>query len=205
MRPPKNKLLASCYHAFALSCLVLFCNSGHAERADRNKPLHLEADQGKVDDAKQTSTFEGNVQLTQGTLTIRGDKIVVVQDKEGFAHGTATGRLASFRQKREGYDEYIEGYGERIEYDTRSETVDFFGQARMKREQDEVRGDHVTYSAKTEIFQVHSAKGVQAGTDGTNRVRVVIQPKTKGAATAPDAEALPIKSTDTLIAPESSQ
>ena len=93
-----------------------------AELADRDKPMHLEANQLSIDDAKQISVFEGKVKLTQGTMIINADKIVVVQDKEGFKHGTATGHPASFRQKRDGLNEYVEGYGERIEYDTKTET-----------------------------------------------------------------------------------
>src|SRR4030065_1755543 len=107
MRQPRNKLLLATF-------LLLCAPACFAERADRDKPLHLEADQVLIDDAQQTSTFIGNVKLTQGTMLIRGDKIVVVQDKDGFTHGTAYGNTASFRQKREGLDEYVEGYGERI-------------------------------------------------------------------------------------------
>jgi len=188
---------------FALLCLMLVCSPSHAERADRNKPVHLEADQVSMDDAKQISTFEGKVLLTQGTMSIHGDKLVVVQDKNGFSHGTATGRLASFRQKREGFDEYVEGYGERIEYDTQNETVDFFGQGRMIRKQDEVRGDHISYSSKTEIFQVHSAPGQQTNAPGKGRVRVILQPK--GTENAAATEPLPIKPADTLSQPEGAQ
>lgn len=179
MRMPRLLKTIGC--ALALPCLLLLSGNSYAERADRNKPLHLEADRGSVDDAKQVSTFDGNVQLTQGTILIRGDKLVVVQDKEGFAHGTVTGQLASFRQKREGYDEYVEGYAERIEYDSETEIVNFYGQARMKREKDEVRGDHITYNSKTEVFQVLGAKGEQAKAEGKDRVRMVIQPKHKDA------------------------
>jgi len=191
--------LSDINHTIALLCLTLVCNSSHAERADSDKPVHLEADQVSIDDARQVSTFEGKVLLSQGTLSIRGDKLVVVQDKNGFAHGTATGRLASFRQKREGLDEYIEGYGERIEYDTQSETVDFFGQARMTRNKDEVRGDHITYSAKTEIFQVHSAPSQLTNPSDKGRVRVILQPK--GKVNTPATEPLPIKPADTLSQP----
>ncbi|OGT33287.1 MAG: lipopolysaccharide transport periplasmic protein LptA, partial [Gallionellales bacterium RIFOXYD2_FULL_52_7] len=108
--------------------LLLFSVSGlcQAERADRDKPIDIDADQVVVDDAKQISTFTGHVVLTQGTMVFRGDKVVVVQDKAGFQRGTAYGRTASFRQKREGLDEYVEGFGERIEYDTRADTVDFY-------------------------------------------------------------------------------
>ena len=187
-----------------LFCLALTCSLSHAERTDRDKPVHLESDQGNIDDSKQVSTFEGKVLLTQGTMTIHGDKLVVVQDQNGFSHGTATGHLASFRQKREGLDEYVEGYGERIEYDSLNETVDFFGQARITRNQDEVRGDHITYSSKTEIFQVHSAAGQPANASGKGRVHATLQPKPKvstPATKAPPTEALPIMPSDTLSQP----
>ncbi|MDP1997525.1 MAG: lipopolysaccharide transport periplasmic protein LptA [Gallionella sp.] len=163
-----------------------------AERADRDKPIHLEADQVRIDDAQQISTFTGNVKLSQGTLLIRGDKIVVTQDQGGFKHGTAYGNTASFRQKREGLDEYVEGYGERIEYDTRAETVDFYVRARLKRELDEVLGEHITYSAKTEIFQVN---GGDASTESSppKRVRAVLQPKPQEESALPSASGgLPI-------------
>src|SRR5574340_897813 len=103
-----------------------------AEKADRDKPINLEADTANVDDAKKVSIYEGNVILTQGTLVIRADKLVVQEDAEGFQYGTAYGNPASFRQKREGYDEYIEGYGLRIEYDQKKDLVQLFTNARMK-------------------------------------------------------------------------
>lgn len=192
----KNKPLPAVLLLPAL--LLLWAPAGLAERADRDKPVHLEADQVLVDDAQQVSTFLGNVKLTQGTMLIRGDKIVVVQDQEGFKHGTAYGNTASFRQKREGLDEYVEGYGERIEYDTRAETVDFYARARVVRNLDEVRGEHITYSQKTEIFQVNS------GSTGTEkeppqRVRAVLQPKPKQDAPSSSVpDALPIRPSESL-------
>lgn len=192
-RLPPTLLLA----AFLLPLWTPVCL---AERADRDKPVHLEADQMLIDDAQQISTFTGNVKLTQGTMLIRGDKIVVKQDNEGFKHGTAYGNAASFRQKREGLDEYVEGYGERIEYDTRAETVDFYVQARLKRDMDEVRGEHITYSAKTEIFQVNS-RSPDSGSEKEppKRVRAILQPKSRqGATSSAVPDTLPIKSSETL-------
>src|SRR5512142_209491 len=94
----------------AALCLLLAGAPAYADHSDRDKPINLEAEQVDIDDAKHVSIFTGNVVLTQGTMVIRGDRIVVVQNKQGFKHGTATGNLASFRQKREGLDEYVEGY-----------------------------------------------------------------------------------------------
>lgn len=196
MYPKKNNPL----HALVLLTglwLPLWSPASLAERADSDKPMHLEADQMLVDDARQTSTFTGNVRFTQGTLQISGDKIVVVQDKEGYKHGIAYGNTASFRQKREGLDEYVEGHGERIEYDMRAETVNFYVRASVRRALDEVRGEHITYNAKTEIFHVNS--GAQPPGDAPpKRVRAILQPKPKQTEAVP-ADALPIKPSTILI------
>jgi lipopolysaccharide export system protein LptA len=150
-----------------------------AERADRDKPINIEADRVTVDDAKQIATFEGNVRLTQGSLTIRADKVVVRQDQSGFDHATAWGAPANFRQKRDNSDEYIEGWGERMEYDGRNEQLELFNQARVRRGQDEVRGNYISYNSVTEFFQARSAKSSGGGASGDSRVRAVIQPKPK--------------------------
>ncbi len=165
---------------FCLMCLLLLANTNTAlaERADRDKPLHLEANRVVVDDAKQRSSFEGEVRLTQGTLLIQADRIEVYEDAQGFQHLNATGSPAKFWQRYEGSNEYAEGYGERIEYDTRAESVDFFGQARVKRGQDEVTGAHITYSTKTEVFEVRgNAASNSKAPAGDGRVHAVIQPK----------------------------
>ena len=156
----------------------------HAEKADRDKPINLEADTATVDDVKKISIYEGNVILTQGTLQIRSDKLVVTEDAEGFQTGTAYGNPANFRQKREGYDEYIEGYALRIEYDSRKDLMQLFTQARMKRGQDEARGNYISYDGKTEFFQVIGGKETATADNPRGRVRTVMQPKKKDAAPA---------------------
>ena len=164
---------------------LFFTPLSYAERADSEQPINIEADRVLLDNAKQISTFEGKVQMTQGTMVIRGDRVVVLQDKDGFKHGTAYGNTASFRQKREGLNEYVEGFAERIEYDMRTDTVDFYVHARVKRSQDDVRGEHITYNSKTEIFQADGGKSVTDGAAPT-RVHAVLHPKAKTSDVAPE-------------------
>jgi len=173
-----------------LLCLVLgIAAPAQAERLDRTKPINLESDSMRVDDAQKTSVFEGKVVMTQGTLTIRADRITVRQDKEGNQYGTAIGNPASFRQKRDGASEYIEGEAERIEYNGKIDKVEFFNRARLKREPaDEVHGNYISYDSHTEYFTVTggAGPGASAGTDG--RVRAVIQPRNIGE----DSEKAPV-------------
>ena len=186
-------IIKSIFAVFLLQVFILlWAPACFAERADRNKPIHLEADQVIVDDARHISTFIGNVRLSQGTLLISGDKIVVVEDKDGFKHATAYGNTAEFRQKREGLEGYVEGYGERIEYDSRTGTLNFEEKARLKRDKDEVSGDNITYNVKTEIFRVNSG-GVGPENGLQQRVRAVLQPKSSENMLSPSASgALPV-------------
>lgn len=165
--------------------LALAALSARAEQADRDKPINLEANTMDVNDATKVSVYQGNVRLTQGTLLILADKLVVKQDDEGFSTGTAYGNPASFRQKREGTDEYIEGWGQRIEYDGKRDKVELFVNARVKRGQDEVRGSYISYDGKTEFFQVKGGKEAVTETNPKGRVRAVIQPKSKSSASQP--------------------
>jgi lipopolysaccharide export system protein LptA len=154
--------------------------SAHAERADRDKPLNIEADRMLADDAKQTVVFEGRVVLTQGTFTLRADKITVRQDKDGFQFGVAVGKPASFREKRDGGDEWIHGQAMRIEYDGRAQRVELFDQARVARDQDEVRGNYISYDQRAEVYRVQGAKEQLSAPAQDERVRAVIQPRKKG-------------------------
>lgn len=187
-------------HLLTLILAMLCTNNAMAEKADRDKPVHLEADQVLIDDARQFKSFEGRVHLIQGTLNIHADRIEVREDTEGYQHLTATGHPAKFRQRYEGSEEYAEGYGERIEYDTRAETVDFYDHARVKRGQDEVQGAHITYSTQTEVFKASGNNASQ--TPGNNRVRAVLQPKReKPAETSKPTSSLDIQPSETLSPP----
>ena len=168
-----------------ITCLLLATGLARAEKADRDKPVNIDADRVSVDDVKKTQIFEGNVQLAKGTLVIRAERIVVQQDDDGYQRGVASGgsTLPNFRQKREAMDEYIEGEAERIEHDAKAEKTEFFGRARVKSGLDEVRGQFISYDARTEQYVVTSGpNGTRAPSGSRERVRAVIQPRNKDAA-----------------------
>ncbi len=168
---------------FILVSLLLlgFASQAVAESADRDKPIDLEADTVKVDDAKQISTYSGNVILTKGTLVIHADKLIVHEDKEGFQHSTSLGNPTTFKQKIEGKNEYMQGSAQRIEYDDRMDKVQLYTKAWVKRGEDIVHGDYIMYDSNAEYAEViGGAKPADDGTSG-GRVHAVIQPKNKKA------------------------
>jgi len=172
----------ACATLLVLLLLGSWVGPAAAEKADRAKPMNIEADALRYDDLNQTSVFTGRVVLTKGTIVIRGARVDVRQDPEGFQYGVVTaepGKRAFFRQKREGVDEYIEGEGEVIEYDGRADRVKFIRRAELRRYRgatvtDESSGNLITYDNSTDVFAVDG--GGASGASG-GRVRAMLSPR----------------------------
>lgn len=173
---------------------ALFTGVASAERADRNKPINVEADALRYDDLKQTSVFTGRVVLTKGSILIRGAQLEVRQDAEGYQFALVTaepGKLVFFRQKREGVDEYFEGESETIEYDGRADVVRLVKNAQLRRLRgaslaDEVTGGIIQYNNSTEVFTVDGSVA-KSGSGGGGRVRAMLTPKAEAPPAAPAA------------------
>jgi len=169
-----------------IGCLLIAPPIGAwAEKADRQKPMNVEADNLGHDELKQTSVFTGKVLATKGTITMRGDRIEVRQDPDGYQFGAIKplpGQLAFFRQKREGVDEWIEGEAERIDYDGKADRLTLFGRADFRRYRgpvlsDQVTGQRIIYENLTDQFTVDGVVGGVKPANGSGRVRAVLTPK----------------------------
>ena len=195
-RPPLFRL-----QAIGLIALACWAGAASAEKADRDKPMHAEADALRYDDARQTSVFTGNVVITKGTIVIRGDKVEVRQDAQGNQFGVVNGNPGTFRQKREGLDEFIEGEASRIDYDSQADTVRFTGNAVLRRYKgtqlnDETRGNVIVYNNSTDVFTVDG--GARSPANPSGRVRAMLTPVPKEPQpqpTVPPAQLKPSTST----------
>lgn len=182
-----------------LCCSVV---SVFAEKADRNQPMNAEADAMQYNELKQSSVFTGNVVMTKGTTLVRGGRVEVTQDAQGYQQAVVTaapGALAYYRSKRDLVDEFIEGEGEVIEYDSRADTVKFIRRAVLRRFvgatlADETQGNVIRYDNTTEVFNVDGNAGGSSPTNRTasnpgGRVRAVLSPRNKVTAPAASSSA----------------
>ncbi len=167
-----------------------------AEKADRSRPMVLESDPGKpcvVNLAKQTSQCSGNVVITQGTMLIKADKVELRETPDGHRMATATGsadKLAHYRQKRDGLDEYVEGTALRIDYDGRAGVLRFEGRSLVRRMRggvvaDEVQGETIIWNSVAEEFTVQGGKPTATNPGG--RQRAVLAPREPASAAASGA------------------
>jgi lipopolysaccharide export system protein LptA len=187
--------------SIAFAVLALAAAPAGAEKADRNKPMNVEADTLRYDDLQQTSVFTGKVVVTKGSIVIRGARMTVKQDPEGYQFGVVTaepGKQAFFRQKRDGVDEYIEGEAETIEYDGRADRVKFIGRAEMRRLRgttvnDETTGAVITYDNTNDQFTVDGGAASATPSNPGGRVRATLAPRTTASAPGAAASAPPAR------------
>jgi lipopolysaccharide export system protein LptA len=172
--------------AALFAALVLAAAAAFAEKADREKEIVVNADRLLADDAKKTSTFEGNVIVTQGTMRMTAAKVTVREDAERHKYYVANGSPVTFRQKLDNSDEWVEGYAQRAEFDDRNDVLRLYDNARVKRDQNEITGDFISYDMRKELAEVTGGPPGAARTG--SRVKAVILPPKKEAEGAPSAK-----------------
>jgi lipopolysaccharide export system protein LptA len=166
---------------------AIAAQSAFAEKADRDKPMNVEADSLKHDDPKQLTTFTGKVLMTKGTLVLKAARMEVKQDSQGNQVATLwaePGERVFFRQKREGLDEFTEGEAEAVVYNSQADTLTLTQRAelRLLRGQvvaDRIQGQQILVNNTTEVFTVDGKPNVAGSSSGNQRVKATITPRPK--------------------------
>ncbi len=183
---PKRYLLLRAVVAFALPVVVFTAfvpaRAVHAVGDDKKQPINYSANTGDVNYQTKVGNLSGNVVITQGTMTIRADRIVFKQNADNSMSATAHGNPITFRQKRDGVDEYFEGYAQRAEYDGEKELLELYDRALLKRGTDEIRSNYISYNTRSELFRAEGRPDASATPQDLGpgaRVRGVFQPKSE--------------------------
>ena len=170
--------------ALALSLTVLLGSLAHAQTEAEQEPETLVfSNTLSYDDITKITQFRGNVILTRGLFRLTSDNLDIVEDDEGFRHGTATMNSTELveliEEDLENY-EMVRAIGLKAEYNGKTEIVKMIGQAVVTRyvcgqPVDNVRGEQVVYDSKNKTYK--AVGGPQSSEPG--RVRSLVQPRSK--------------------------
>lgn len=183
------------FGSLVLGLCLLASAPVHAEKADKEQALTFDAGRMVIDGKRKTRVLSGGVEITRGSLLLKAAQVELRETAQGqIVTATATdGQLVTFRQKRDGLDEIVEGRARRVEYDTATETVRFTDQAQVRVLRagvmaDQVTGQTIVYDHARDVFEVlGGASGSTGGTGGgtgTGRVKGVVTPRTGPSAAA---------------------
>lgn len=156
---PINKHLIPVIHLLALAC-VWFSPNVLALDSDARAPIDIHSDAVAVDNKTQQATYTGNVSITQGSIKIKAQK-VVIKAKQGRLHsadiyGNSTQR-ASFEQTTE-KGERITGKAMRIQLNQIGHLLTLSNQAELNDGQNTLTGSSIQYNSQQQTIMAQSNK-----------------------------------------------
>ena len=186
-----TRRLARVLLALACASVPLAC---FADKSDKDKPVNFSSDQGGANYETKSGSLKGNVVLTQGTMTIRADRIDFKQNPDNSISATVYGNPLSFRQKKDDSDEYFEGYAQRAVYDGTKQFLELFDRALLRQGNDEIRSNYISYNTATGVATAEGRPDQAGGPAGPGaRGRGMFQPReeTVPGKAAPGAKGTP--------------
>ena len=132
---------------------------------DTEKPIHIESDQQSLDMQGNVVTFTGNVVVTQGTIKINADKVVVTRPggQEGKEVIDGYGKPATFYQMQDN-GKPVKGHASQMHYELQNDFVVLTGDAYLEQLDSNIKGDKITYLVKEQKMQAFSEKGKRVTT-----------------------------------------
>lgn len=155
----------------SLLLLLLVSTTALALSTDRDQPIELEADQAELDNATGVSVYSGNVIVTQGSMRLEADRLVLHTEGGDLQTIEATGEPAYFRTRPDGEEKDVEGGGRRIDYSSVDSKVVLTGDAWVNQGKDELRGARIEYDIDADRVVASREPA------GDGRVRIILQPR----------------------------
>lgn len=181
--------MSTLYRVLVLFGLLALAMPAGAEKTDREKPIRYSANSLDGNETEQSLLLSGKVEVVQGTIVLKADRVVLKQQADGTYNVSATGKPVYFRQKMDNSEEFVDAQALRIEYLGSRDLVELYDQGWIKRGKDELRGNFLTYNSSNGAFAGRGTWPPAATAPaGDGRVSGVIQPKPRDPA-RPDAKA----------------
>lgn len=159
--------------AFSSIILVsasLLPHAADALQSDSQQPMNLTADRAELDDQKGISTYTGKVLLTQGSLQLSGDKLIVETQDGEMQMLTTFGQPGRFKQRPDNKPDDVVATAKRIKYDPTKDRLFLDGDAEIVQGAQQFRGEHITYDMLTDKVKARGATGSESG----GRVHMVL-------------------------------
>ena len=162
-----NKFLSCVLVSF--SWIVISSTYLFAYESDSEKPVFLESDSAKWDEESQKSTYRGNVIVTQGSMLLTGDLLIVTSKNDKINKMVITGEKATYKQKtRSG--KIINGEAKKIEHFVDQAKIIFLNKAVLTQSNNIVKSNKIIYKTDTENISAGDKKG-------KSRVKMTLEPK----------------------------
>jgi lipopolysaccharide export system protein LptA len=145
--------------------------------SDQRQPVTLEADRANYNERTGITSYSGNVIITQGTIRIQADQLVVNLDSNrAIKDATAEGHPARFQQQLNTDKGLAKGEGQKVFYDAQTGIVTLTGNALLTQDGASFKGNSLRYSM--------NQGDIEAIGNSKRRVQLVIPPNSNPTSTS---------------------
>lgn len=144
--------------------------SAFALKDDTNQPINIESNNQALDLDNQTVTFTDNVIITQGSILIKADKVVITRpakDSDKKETVDAFGKPVTFHQILDD-GKPVDGKANKVHYDLGTEFLTLTGNAELKQLDSKINGDLITYDVKKQQLKATGS--------ANSRVKTILLP-----------------------------
>ncbi|WP_221797568.1 lipopolysaccharide transport periplasmic protein LptA [Oceanobacter mangrovi] len=167
---------------YVTALMALLSSSLQALPQDWQQEMVIQSDRAELDRKTGMVVYEGDVVLTQGTLKIESERLVLMLDGKNLQQAIAEGAPARYEQQVSADKPVTHATAKRIDYFARDRQITFKGDAELRQESNLFSGELIRYDITRET--VTASGGDEAGSNNTSstsddkqRIRVVIQPQ----------------------------
>ncbi|MEX1664959.1 lipopolysaccharide transport periplasmic protein LptA [Zhongshania arctica] len=137
---------------------------------DRKQAINLSSDRAVYE--KNQGIYIGNVNMSQGSLKIRADKLTIVESDRKVEKVIAEGTPAYFEQQPRADEGVVIATAQRIEYSLQEEEILLQRNASITHQGSKISGDRVVYSGRKQMVIADGGSN-----DKENRVKMTLQPQ----------------------------
>lgn len=153
----------------------LISSTASALESDRNAPIQVEADRLDLDDRAGTAVYTGDVRIQQGSMVLTGERVEIQRNDQGqLSQATATGDRAYLEQQPSPEEPLVKGWGRRVIYHVAERRIELIDQAELHKGRDTFDGAYLEYFLDRRVVQARSSAD---GVDGTQRIRMTLEPE----------------------------
>lgn len=152
------------------AALLLLSQMGFALPDDTQQAIHVKANSALRNDKEGTTVYTGNVVITQGSLIITADKIVLLDQNGELQSVVATGKPATLKQTLEN-DGSTEASAENITYNLGQKSVELTHNAHLNQNGSLINSERIIYDVSSQFINAEGSG------DGQSRVEMVIPAK----------------------------
>ncbi|HSG61151.1 MAG TPA: lipopolysaccharide transport periplasmic protein LptA [Pseudomonadales bacterium] len=154
----------------AMSLSALFSTAVSAMPDDINQPIRVEADSAVRDESRGQTIYSGDVKISQGSLIISAESIVMLEQDSELNSIVAKGQPATLSQQLNIEGERVYASAQNIEYNVDTATVQLLDNAQLSQGGSKISSQQITYNVRDQIINA------QSGGTGS-RVEMVIPAK----------------------------